>query len=158
MTTGPASEPTPARRLNAFIAKFTPDVAKTAKAALAKMRRLVPGAVELVYDNYNALAIGFGPSERASEGVFSIAVYPRWVSLFFLQGARLSDPEKLLKGAGSRVRHLVVREPAVLDRPGVRRLIAEALRVAARPVDGKARRRIVIKSVSARQRPRRPRA
>jgi hypothetical protein len=42
--------------------------------ALAKMRARLPGAVELVYDNYNALAIGFGPTERTSEAVFSIEV------------------------------------------------------------------------------------
>jgi len=50
------------------------------------MRARLPGAVELVYDNHNALAIGFGPTERASDAVFSIALFPRWVSLFFLRG------------------------------------------------------------------------
>ena len=65
---------------------------RVAKAAVARMRKYVPDAVELVYDNYNALVVGFGPTERASEAVLSIALYPRWVTLFFLQGARLSDP------------------------------------------------------------------
>jgi hypothetical protein len=54
-------------QLAGFIAKFTPEVAAQARAILAKMRTRLPGAVELVYDNYNALAIGFGPNERASE-------------------------------------------------------------------------------------------
>src|SRR5712692_5779259 len=120
----------PKVQLDGFLAKFTPEVRAIAKAALAKMRRLLPGAVELVYDNYNALAIGFGPSERASDAIFSIAVFPRWVSLFFLQGAKLSDPEKLLKGRGKRVRHIVLEEARLLDKPGVRRLITQALRAA----------------------------
>src|ERR1039458_9537409 len=64
----------------------------------------LPGAVQLVYDNYNALVIGFGPSERASEASFSIVLYPRWVTLFFLQGAGLPDPRRLLKGSGKVVR------------------------------------------------------
>jgi len=90
----------PKVQLDGFLAKFTPEVRAIAKAALAKMRRRLPGALELVYDNYNALAIGFGPSERASEAIFSIALFPRWVSLFFLQsGAKLPDPQKLLKAA-----------------------------------------------------------
>src|SRR5688572_16302910 len=59
----------PKAQLEAFIAKFTPDVAAAARQALAKTRMLVPGAVELAYDNYNALAIGFGPTERASDAV-----------------------------------------------------------------------------------------
>ena len=76
--------PAPEIQLDAFLDKYTPAVATLARACLAKMRARLPGAVQLVYDNYNALAIGFGPSERASEAIFSIALYPRWVTLFFL--------------------------------------------------------------------------
>jgi hypothetical protein len=75
------SDPTPAQRLRSFLAKFEPRVAASARLALARLRKKLPGAVEIVYDNYNALAIGFGPSDRASEVIFSIAVFPRWVSL-----------------------------------------------------------------------------
>jgi hypothetical protein len=145
---------TPAAQFATFLARYDPKVAATARAALTRVRRYVPGAVELVYDNYNALVVGFGPTERASEAIFSIALYPRWVTLFFLQGARLRDPEGLLKGAGSRVRHIVVSEVAVLDAPGVRRLIRDAL--AAAPGRPAGRRRMIIKSVSPRQRGRRP--
>ncbi len=147
----------PKVQLDGFLAKFTPEVRAIAKAALAKMRRRLPGALELVYDNYNALAIGFGPSERASEAIFSIALFPRWVSLFFLQsGAKLPDPQKLLKGSGKRVRHIVLEGAATLDRPAVQELIALALERAAKPLDATNRRRIVIKFISAKQRPRRP--
>lgn len=137
-----------------FLARYSPPVRARAKAALARMRTRLPGAVELVYDNYNALAIGFGPTERASEAVFSIAVYPRWVSLFFLRGARLPDPRRILQGSGRQVRHIVLEDDRVLDRPEVRALKARALADAGHPIDGTARRRIVIKSMSARQRPR----
>lgn len=142
------------QRLRAFIARYEPSVGAAARSALATLRKRLPGAVELVYDNYNALAIGFGPTERASDAIFSIAVYPRWVSLFFLQGATLSDPRKLLKGSGTRVRHIVL-ERGTLEEPAVRELMAQALRKARKPLDGGARRRLVIKAVSAKQRPRR---
>ena len=65
----------PEAQLDRFIDKYTPAIAAHARAALVRMRQLLPGAVQLVYDNYNALAIGFGPSERASEAIFSIALY-----------------------------------------------------------------------------------
>ena len=58
------------------MAKYLPEIAAEGRLALAKMRRLVPGAVELVYDNYNGLVIGFCPGERASEGVFSLVLFP----------------------------------------------------------------------------------
>jgi hypothetical protein len=147
---------TPARQWAAFLARYDPAIGAVAKAAVARMRTYVPGAVELVYDNYNALVVGFGPSERASEAVMSIALYPCWVTLFFLQGARLTDPAGLLKGAGTRVRHIVLGDVAVLDQPAVRALIRQALAAAPRPIDARARRRMVIRAVSAKQRPRRP--
>jgi hypothetical protein len=103
------------------------------------------------------LAIGFGPSDRASEAIFSIAVYPRWVSLFFLQGAKLPDPDKVLSGDGAKVRHIVLTETALLDKPAVKKLMAVALASAKKPLDPKQRRRLIIKSVSAKQRPRQPR-
>jgi len=146
----------PDKQLAAFIARFTPEIAAQARAALAKLKRRLPGAVRLVYDNYNALAVGFGPSERTSEAIFSIAVFPRWVSLFFLQGARLTDPQRLLKGSGSQVRHVVLAGASDLDTPGIEALIAQALQRAKLPIDAHQRGRLVIKSVSAKQRPRRP--
>ena len=53
------------RQLDSFIDKFSPDVATRTREEIARMRALLPCAIEMVYDNYNALAIGFGPSERA---------------------------------------------------------------------------------------------
>src|SRR5260221_14120972 len=114
--------PSPAQQLRAFIARYEPEIGAAARSALATMRKRLPGAIQLVYDNYNALAIGFGPTERASEAIFSIALYPRWVSLFFLQGARLADPQKLLKGRGTKVRHIVLEDVAGLDEPAGRAL------------------------------------
>jgi hypothetical protein len=147
---------TPKQQLDAMIARFAPGVATIARRALVKMRKLTPGAIELVYDNYNALAIGFAPGERASEGIFSIALYPRHPSLFFLQGAKLPDPTKRLRGSGNVVRHIVLESADVIDAPDVRTLIDVALARAKVPLDPKQRRRLVIKSIAAKQRPRRP--
>jgi Domain of unknown function (DU1801) len=149
--------PSPAAQLNGFLAKYTPDIAKTAKAALARMRRRLPGAFELVYDNTYTLAIGFASTERTSSAVFSIAVFPRWVSLFFLQtGAHLHDPHGLLKGSGNQVRHIRLASAADLDTPAVQALMAEALALADPPIDSAATRRLIIKSIAKNQRPRRP--
>ena len=139
-----------------FTAKYESAVARQARAAIAKMRKLVPGATELVYDNYNALVMGFGPSDKASEAVFSIVLYPKYVSLFFLQGAGLPDPGKRLEGSGTVARHIKLKKVETLDEPEVRELINAALHRAKKPVDRKAKRIMVIKSVSKKQRARRP--
>jgi hypothetical protein len=146
----------PEAQLEGFLAKYTAEVAGLARAALVKMRKRLPGAIEMVYDNYNALVIGLSPSERPSEAVFSIALYPRWVTLFFLQGKNLRDPEKLLKGSGSRVRSIVLESAGTLDDPAVEDLIAEALERAAKPFDFAQERKLVIRAIAAKQRPRRP--
>lgn len=152
----PAKQRSPEQTLEGFIAKYDPEIAAQARQVLAKMRARLPGAVELVYDNYNALAIAFGPSERTSEAIFSVTLYPRWVSLFFVRGAELRDPQRLLQGSGKEIRHIVLKEPALLDRPAVRALMAQALERTAFPLDPSRPNRIVIKSISAKQRPRRP--
>ena len=144
------------RRLATFMARYSPEVARVARAARRKLQRLLPGALELVYDNYNALAIGFGPTDRASDAILSIALYPRWVSLFFLQGAGLPDPSGLLRGTGSRVRSIVVEEPSVLDAAAVRQLIELAVARSRTAIPLNQRRRLIIKSVSGKQRPRQP--
>jgi hypothetical protein len=144
----------PERQLAGFIAKFSPEVARVAKRARSELRKLLPGAFELVYDNYNALAVAYGPSERTSEVVLSIALYPRWVSLFFARGAKLADPSGILRGSGNQMRHVVLEQIDVLGKP-VRELIKVA--VETHPTSfGRERGRIIIKSVSAKQRPRRP--
>jgi len=152
MTQGKDAE----RQLASFMAKFTPEVAALAEDILGEMRKLYPTALELVYDNYNALAIGFGPTERASEAVFSIALFPRWVSLFLLQAKGLPDPDKMLRGNGSVARHIVLPSAAMLHLPPVKELMREAAVRAKVPFDPKGKRRLIVKSISPTQRPRRP--
>jgi hypothetical protein len=144
------------QQLASFLAKFTPEIAAKAEAILRKMRKLYPTALELVYDNYNALAIGFSPSERASDAIFSIAVYPRWVSLFFLQARGLPDPDKLLKGSGNVAKHVVLPSPAALNEPALQALMSSGEARAKVPLDSDGKHRLIIKSISAKQRPRRP--
>src|ERR1700742_2610738 len=149
-------KPSPEKQLASFLAKFTPEIAALAEEILKKMRKRYPTALELVYDNYNALAIGFAPSERASEGIFSIAIYPRHINLFFLQGAKLPDSDGLLQGEGSVVRHIRLEDDKTLDRAEVKAMMATAMKMAKAPFDEKTEYELIIKSISAKRRPRRP--
>jgi hypothetical protein len=153
----PRRAASPARQLAGFIAKFSPAIAAIAKQALPKMRGHFAGSTELVYDNYNALAIGWSPTGRTSDVICSIALYPRWVSVFFFRGKGLPDPEHRLRGSGAQVRHVVLEDSAAtLDEPAIRALIACAIERSPAAPAKRGPIQTVIKSISAKQRPRRP--
>ena len=144
---------TAAEELEGFFAKYDRAIVAQARAALRKLRRLLPGAVELVYDNYNALVIAFGAGERTADLVVSLALYPRWVTLFFWNGAKLKDPKHRLEGSGKQIRGIRLESAADLEDPDVRALIAQAAAGARF-----AKRRLIIKAVSKKQRWRQPRS
>ena len=110
-------------QLDSFIAKFTPEGARNIRRALAKMRKRLPGAIELAYDNYNFLVIGFGPTEKPSDAIFSLAAFARGMNLFFLQNAgALPDPQHRLLGNGKVARHVVLENAGTLDQPAIQQL------------------------------------
>ena len=142
--------------LAGFIAKFTPRMQSLIRGCRTRLEDRFPDAVQLIYDNYNFLVIGFGPTERASEAILSLAAHARGVNLCFLQhGPRLPDPTSILRGNGKVVRNVRLNSPDDLERADVSALIDAALRLADRPMDESAGPDVIIKSVSAKQRPRR---
>ncbi len=150
------STTSPEAQLRGFIARFDPEVASRAQGVRAWLRRLMPSAVEFVYDKANNLVIGFGPNERPSDAIFSIIVWPKWVTLCFLQGAILPDPHRVLKGEGNVVRSVRLTDVADLEKPELRALIDLALARADVPMPAKGKSYTLIRQVSAN--PRRPRS
>ena len=128
-----------------LIQRLSPEMARLTTAVLRKMRRQLPGAVELVYDKTNSLVIGFCPDERASNVINSVAVYRNWINLYFFEGDTLPDPDGLLRGSGSMVRNMRITASTDLDRPAVKKLIAEARKRADPPLNPKAKRRVIIR-------------
>lgn len=143
-------------RIDGLLAAYTPAIAAAAQACRRTLQGLFPRGYELVYDNYNALVFAFASTDRASGAILSIAVYPRWVTLFFAHGADLSDPQCLLEGDGARVRGIRLKTPQDLDQPAVRALIAQARAPFETALSGAAPLQTLVKAVSAKQRPRRP--
>lgn len=152
------SAPSPEAQLSGFLAKYLPATAKQFRAARKSMKKRLPGAIELVYDNWNWLVVGYSPNGKPSLAVFSLVATPKWVTLcFLLNGPRLKDPQKLLNGSGKRVRSVHLLGGAKdLEKPAIRALIDQALELAAFPFDAKAKGKLVIQSISAKQRWRRP--
>src|SRR5437763_11697282 len=112
---------TATEQLEAFIDKFDPPNRKLIREVRAAMRKRLPAAHELVYDNYNFFVIGYSPTERPSDAVLSIAAGANGVSICFIRGKGLPDPNKLLKGSGNQTRSIHLESASALARPAVRR-------------------------------------
>jgi hypothetical protein len=147
---------TSSQKIAGFLRKYPPAIASQLRAARRQLKAFMPRGFELVYDNYNALAFGFSPSSRPSDAVLSIVGYPKWITLFFLKGAGLPDPEALLEGSGSRVRSIRLSSAKDLLSPEVRALVRTALERASPPFSSAPKMSTVVRSVSMKQRPRRP--
>lgn len=142
-------------QVGGFINKFAPPMQDFIRGCRARMAARFPHAVQLVYDNYNFFVIGFGPSVRPSDSVFSLACQRKGINLCFLQhGPDLPDPTGILRGSGHVVRSVRISAVEDLDRPDIIALMDAELARARVPMEAAAGRQVIVKSVSAKQRPR----
>ena len=144
-------------QLLSFIEKFEPRHQAIIRAARKKLRKRFPTASELVYDNYNFFVIGFGPSERPSDCIVTIAAAANGVGLCFVRGASLPDPNQVLIGSGKQTRFVRLPSADVLDEPAVQTLLSIAADRAKSSLPTSGRGKLVIRSVSVKQKPRRKR-
>jgi hypothetical protein len=145
----------PAKQLAGFIAKFDPEIGKLIRAMRQALRKRYPTANELVYDNYNFFVIGFCTTERPSDCMFSLAANAKGVGLSFYYGSTLPDPHKILLGSGSQNRFIRLPDVATLSKPEVTTLLQAAVVQAKSPLPSAGGGKLIIRSVSAKQRPRR---
>ena len=145
----------PELQLKGFVRKFDPKLQTLIRAVRKALRKRFPTACELVYDNYNFFVIGYSSTERPSDSIISIAAAANGIGLCFIYGARLPDPKKILLGSGKQTRFIRLDSVDVLSRPEVKALFAAAIAYAKAPLQKTGKGTLIIKSVSAKQRPRR---
>ena len=114
------------------VIKFLKPFPKEIKERVLWLRDFIwdlhPAANELIYDNYNALAIGWSPTDRVGHTFCSIAVGRTSlnVHLGFYWGSELSDPRKMLIGEGNQYRYYLVNSKEGFPAPYMIKLIREA--------------------------------
>jgi hypothetical protein len=89
---------------------------------------LYPNANELIYDNYNALAFGWSPTDRQGHVFCSIAVPRSGNNLHFgfYWGSEISDPKKILLGNGNQYRYIRVISKKDFPKTYIKTLLREA--------------------------------
>src|SRR5262245_39330368 len=148
-----APQGNPQTQLASFIAKFDHQDQQLIRAVRTAVRKRLPTANELVYDNYAFFVIGYSPTERPSDAIISIAARANGVGLCFIHGARLPDPGRILQGSGNQTRFIRLESASTLARPDVEALLAAAIKQAKTALPRTGRGRLIVRSVSAKQRP-----
>ncbi|MBA4851406.1 hypothetical protein [Emticicia sp. BO119] len=89
---------------------------------------LCPEANELIYDNYNAVAFGWSPTDKVGHIICSIAVgrSSKNVHFGFYWGNEIADPEKILLGQGNQYRYVLVTDREKFPKAYIEKLVNEA--------------------------------
>ena len=145
---------TPEEQLKSFVAKFERKLGKQVSECRSAMRERFPTANELVYDNYNFFVIGYCTTERPSDCVVSLAVNAKGIGLSFYHGASLPDPRRILQGSGKQNRFVRLEGMATLRRPEIAELLDAAEAQAHPPLAKSGGGKLIIRSISEKQRPR----
>ncbi len=141
--------------LRSLIEKFDPKEQRLIRSVRSAVRKQLPTANELVYDYGNSLVIGYSPTERGAEAIIGITARTDGLSLFFNQGIKLPDPQKLLMGSSRQTRFIRVEAARQLTHPAVEALIVAAIEHASVPLTSKGSGTLIIKSTAAKKRLRR---
>ena len=118
---------------------------------------LYPQCNELIYDNYNALAFGWSPTDRVGHTFCSIAVGRTSYNVHFgfYWGSEIADPEKKLIGEGNQYRYLLVEDVKKFPKTYIKKLLQEAYANSLAKVKDKRQIRngeTIVKSISNKKR------
>lgn len=114
--------------LKKFLSVFPKEKQKTALWLREFVWDLYPDCNELIYDNYNALAFGWSPTDKVGHTFCSIAVgrSSNNVHFGFYWGSQIADPEKILLGKGNQYRYILVKSNVDFPKTYIKKLLKEA--------------------------------
>ena len=118
---------------------------------------LYPTANELIYDNYNAVALGWSPTDRVGHTFCSIAIgrTSKNIHFGFYWGSEIADPKKILLGEGNQYRYILVKTKDDFPKTYIKALVKEAFANSMAKVKDKKQLMegaTIVKSVSAKKR------
>lgn len=111
-----------------FLKPFDEEIKETVLWLREFVWDLYPKTNELIYDNYNALAFGWSPTDRVGHTFCSIAVgrTSKNIHFGFYWGSEIADPEKKLIGNGNQYRYLLVKNKKEFPKLYIKKLVKEA--------------------------------
>ena len=114
--------------LKKFLKAFGGEITKRVMWLREFVWNLYPQTNELIYDNYNAVAFGWSPTDRVGHTFCSVAVgrTSKNVHFGFYWGSEISDPKKILLGQGNQYRYILVKDRDKFPRAYIKKLVKEA--------------------------------
>jgi hypothetical protein len=146
------------RDLLKFLKPFPDEIKQRALWLREFVWELYPDCNELIYDNYNALAFGWSPTDRLGHTFCSIAVgrSSHNVHFGFYWGSQIADPRKILLGKGNQYRYILVKSTGDFPKTYIKKLLKEAYANSLAKVKDKKqlkRGTTITKSISVAKRP-----
>ena len=140
-----------------FLKPFNKEITERALWLREFIWDLYPQANELIYDNYNALAVGWSPTDRVGHTFCSIAIgrTSNNVHFGFYWGSEISDPDKILLGEGNQYRYILVPDKDKFPKAYIKKLVKEAYANSLAKVKDKkqiSNGQTIVKSISAKKR------
>ena len=109
-----------------FLQPFDKEIRETVFWLREFVWELYPKTNELIYDNYNAVAFGWSPTDRLSHVFCSVAVFEKYLHFGFYWGSEVADPEKKLLGKGTQYRYIKLSNKDEFPVKYMKKLIKEA--------------------------------
>ena len=105
-----------------FLKPFSTDIVETVLWLRDFVWDLYPQTNELIYDNYNAVAFGWSPTDKVGHTFCSIAIgrTSKNIHFGFYWGSELSDPDKILLGQGNQYRYILVNDKDKFPKPYIK--------------------------------------
>lgn len=120
----------PNEQLFDFLAPYDSDIQNVCLELRTLVTASVPEANELIWDNYNAVAMAYSKSLSLKDAFCHIAVYEKHVNFGFNRGAELEPISIKFKGKGKLIRHVTILKSQPIPRAELQRLIWDGVIIA----------------------------
>lgn len=119
----------PNPQLKVFMEPYDEEIQKLAFQLRGFIIDLVPQANELIWDNYNAVAIAYSKSDKLKDAFCHIALYAKHVNFGFNRGSELTKSSIKLSGTGKLIRHISVKNFQSFPKQEIAEMVLEAVRI-----------------------------
>ena len=121
----------PPRELIDFLYRYNPAVQSLALGLRTVVHEEVAPCHEYIFEMRSKVVLLYGATERViADGICSVGVFARHVTLAFTRGVDLPNPAGVLRGSGKTMRHVRLTQLSDLARPEIRALLRRARRLA----------------------------